>query len=73
MTRRGMTERKRQLLDFVTAYIKRVGKSPTDAEIATHMACSRANATRMVAEMVEQGLIGKAAGRARRRLAATHA
>jgi DNA-binding MarR family transcriptional regulator len=73
MTRRGMTERKRQLLDFVTAYVKRLGHSPTDREIALHMACSRSNATRMVAEMVEQGLIGKAAGKSRRRLEAEDA
>jgi DNA-binding MarR family transcriptional regulator len=67
------TPRQRILIDFVTGYIKRTGKSPTHNEIRLHMACSRQNVSRMVAQMMAQGLIWRIQGRARRNIVGAHA
>jgi len=59
------TPRQGQYLAFITAYIRRYGQPPSEAEIATHFMVSPPSAHLMVVMLERRGLIQRTPGQSR--------
>ena len=51
----GLTERQREALVFITAYVGRHGIMPSRRTLAAEMGCSRNNAVRLMHGLAERG------------------